>query len=1007
MRQKPPARVRTGADLVAVPVAGELGDDARVVVEQRERAPRRRAVRSQAVVVDDDDRRGRRPGRARARGTRPARARARPSAPPVARRRCRARSPGRRARGRPCSPGGSSPASSTPAARAQALDQLVAGEQPAARVGGHGRRVVARDAVGQQVLDRVARDAAQVGAVAVGLQVGAGARAQLVGEVGVERQQRAVAGRDRVDRLRRRLLALDEQVVVAERGEPRRAHAGGEERLAARGAAGRAAAARRGRAGRRSRRGCVAACTPRSRRRRCRGRPRRPGTTSRNWSSSLACALSTRSPVSSTASGRWVFIARIAALSTCGLSASCGRNAVVTGGPSRSRNGTRAGDSSSRTWVSVSWPKPRDLARGARRAARARCGRRAARPARARAPRRRPRRRPSRSSVEPGDVRVAVVDPARRRRARATRAAPRATGTRACGTSAHACSRRPATTGSRTMRAATQATAIAPRAARPTAVRSRWPACGGERQAGVARGERADERAEHEPLDRDAEQRGGDEHDRAGAGEHARRASARPAPVVRSSAIVGRRSRTVSTSAWASTARQTSATVSATTRRTVASTPRNARSRVVAAAACDGRAPSAVEPAADRGAVGAVLEPDRDLRVAERAERLERLGGDVRRAALVLQRADDAADAQAQLAAGRQRDRERRARAAARARRPAPAPTSTSPGPRRAAPSASGGASKPASAARERDEPQRLAERVRGRRLDRPARRGAGDAVERARPRRPPPRSRFAVSAYALPTVPGSSRSAVSSDASASSSTSVALAAAEHRDRRRPPRPPRRRQPRPERRRSRRAPPRRAAARASRRDVPAELAARAAARRPGPRSRATPARPTPRRRARRSRPTRASSHHSRPTPGADLVERERAGARSARASTSAPIARPSAAAGAATSAAPRATAERRSRRRGNPTARWTPIAGSRRATSLRAVAPSITPAVAERDDAERDEQRDDDPGGLADEHLHAGAGDEAQVLEAERHRARLGERDVLAAAVVAATRARR
>ena len=60
------------------------------------------------------------------------------------------------------------------------------------------------------------------------------------------------------------------------------------------------------------------------------------------------------SPVTMTASGRRRFTARTPAASTCVLSASCGRNVDENTPPRRSRNGTRAGDSSSRTCVSVS-----------------------------------------------------------------------------------------------------------------------------------------------------------------------------------------------------------------------------------------------------------------------------------------------------------------------------------------------------------------------------------------------------------------------------------------------------------------------------------------------------------------------------------------------------------------------------------------------------------------------------------------------------------------------------
>ena len=48
---------------------------------------------------------------------------------------------------------------------------------------------------------------------------------------------------------------------------------------------------------------------------------------------------------------------RMAASTVCGVSASIGRHAASTGGPAGSMNSTRAGDSSSASWKSVSWPK--------------------------------------------------------------------------------------------------------------------------------------------------------------------------------------------------------------------------------------------------------------------------------------------------------------------------------------------------------------------------------------------------------------------------------------------------------------------------------------------------------------------------------------------------------------------------------------------------------------------------------------------------------------------------
>ena len=56
---------------------------------------------------------------------------------------------------------------------------------------------------------------------------------------------------------------------------------------------------------------------------------------------------------------------------------------------------------------------------------------------------------------------------------------------------------------------------------------------------------------------------------------------------------------------------------------------------------------------------------------------------------------------------------------------------------------------------------------------------------------------------------------------------------------------------------------------------------------------------------------------------------------------------------------------------------------------VRAVAASIVAAAPQRDERERDEQRDHDPGGLVDEHAHAVAGDEAHAAQPEAGGARL------------------
>ena len=133
-------------------------------------------------------------------------------------------------------------------------------------------------------------------------------------------------------------------------------------------------------------------------------------------SSSFACALSTMSPVTKTACGCSRSSARTAASSTWVENASCGRKVESNGAPRRSRNGTRAGDSSSRTCVSVSWPKVASVRPGRRR----RRGRSAARRARARGSRRRRGRRAWRCSVDvaAGRRRPATAAAAARGRAR-------------------------------------------------------------------------------------------------------------------------------------------------------------------------------------------------------------------------------------------------------------------------------------------------------------------------------------------------------------------------------------------------------------------------------------------------------------------------------------------------------------------------------------------------------------------------------------------------------------
>lgn len=79
-----------------------------------------------------------------------------------------------------------------------------------------------------------------------------------------------------------------------------------------------------------------------------------PRNTARPHASSLAWALSARSPVSTTLSGCSASIACTAPSSTWSVSASCGRNVDANGPPRRSRKGARAGDFTSRTCAPVS-----------------------------------------------------------------------------------------------------------------------------------------------------------------------------------------------------------------------------------------------------------------------------------------------------------------------------------------------------------------------------------------------------------------------------------------------------------------------------------------------------------------------------------------------------------------------------------------------------------------------------------------------------------------------------
>ena len=111
------------------------------------------------------------------------------------------------------------------------------------------------------------------------------------------------------------------------------------------------------------------------------------------------------------------------------------------------------------------------------------------------------------------------------------------------------------------------------------------------------------------------------------------------------------------------------------------------------------------------------------------------------------------------------------------------------------------------------------------------------------------------------------------------------------------------------------------------------------------------------------------------------------------AASRAPSASPTMAAGSATMAARSAYAATIVAR-GNPSARCTPIVDRRRCTSACAATPSITPAAAEHDGREGDEQRQHDPCRLVEQHPDAVVRDEAQVLDAEARGARLLQRDV-------------
>ena len=244
------------------------------------------------------------------------------------------------------------------------------------------------------------------------------------------------------------------------------------------------------------------------------------------------------------------------------------------------------------------------------------------------------------------------------------------------------------------------------------------PAVGASGSDGEARGQARDERAEGEHLEQRRPRSRPGPRPRPPRRARTRPTVGRVGAAARSSATAPRRSRAVTVSAWTSAYRHTRPTASPTPRSTAASTARNAALSVCAA-------PTRPERGAE------VDQPARHLRRGRRrrAARTTTCGlqvGPQRRAAgpgwtqrdpaVVLERAHDARDAEADLAAVGDLRREHRARAAARARRPCPTPTSTSFGPRIRRPSASGGSSNSRVVAGVGDEPHRLAEpeRVRG-----------------------------------------------------------------------------------------------------------------------------------------------------------------------------------------------------------------------------------------------------------------------------------------------------
>ena len=227
------------------------------------------------------------------------------------------------------------------------------------------------------------------------------------------------------------------------------------------------------------------------------------------------------------------------------VSASCGRKTGLKTPPSRSRNGTRAGDSSSRTCASVICAKVAIVAVG--RPPRAELGavRAAARQVRARARRRRRGRRASRSASSPAVGRRTWSPP---QPAASTAAASPAASARA-----HHSSRSPATMGSRMTRRAT--TAVGRDGQREQAGHHEQTCVGGRHE--LERGEARRRRTRPAARATSALEHGRGEGGGHGDGERrARRARApivaRSPPAARSSATAPRRSRAVIASAWIS-----------------------------------------------------------------------------------------------------------------------------------------------------------------------------------------------------------------------------------------------------------------------------------------------------------------------------------------------------------------------------------------------------------------------------------------------------------------------